>query len=806
MKKLIISVCIAILYSNLLLAEMSLFDFNTPLSVKEWRNPSEQGAALFRLTASPRFPVAGKFSLALTAPKWKPGQPGCLLVDYTPRITDWTVADRLVCDIINDSDSWQSLFLFISDSSAMVMNGLCNNATHLIPPRSQVQIEMSLPDGLKIQQVNQKKLMAIMRFVLEKPESDALIYINRMILLKPGEKMPALSANCREEIAKMQKSAIDKTIAQLVVLEKTVAGDGNNCLQKEIFNDKKLLDNIIPNGTSNAGMALAGINMKLRRIETVIKMKKQFDALPQQVRNSEVDHNVIIGFATGMEKLMPRDMAPELKIATAMSISLARNEKEAFQVGILPLAHDLKNVNVNISDLHRDDGTVFPRGNVKIAPMGYVLEKEPPVFGSIYAGWWPDPILDFMASCDVAAGDLQSFWVRCFASKDQPAGVYRGHLTVNIAGRPMYRFDLSVKVYDFALPDSSPLPLAITFWPLPEREDWKKHKEQWADFLADYYISYDSIYEFQNWRFDLPVLERLHRQGRLGKFRLGYLFDCGASEEKIAAWKKANLGKIRERYEQVKAAGILDHAYIYGCDEMTKETFPDVHRAAKMMKTEFPDVKIISSARSGGYGLLPEEMVGIDASCPAISGYEPELAEKMRAVGKQTWWYICAGPTHPWPNMFIEYPAIEGRLLMGAMTAKYRPDGFLYYEISNWPEKPLLTGPFTDWIPGGGTSHGDGSWVCFGKNYAPIATIRLENFRDGLEDYAYVLALERLVKNWEVKQSLSATRKAWLEESKKCLQVPSWLVNSQLDFCVDPASLYSWRNHLAQLIEAGVKE
>lgn len=73
------------------------------------------------------------------------------------------------------------------------------------------------------------------------------------------------------------------------------------------------------------------------------------------------------------------------------------------------------------------------------------------------------------------------------------------------------------------------------------------------------------------------------------------------------------------------------------------------------------------------------------------------------------------------------------------MTAKYRPDGFLYYEISiRNSQEPITSGPFTDWDLLSWTSYnGDGVWTCVGPVGMPLATVRLENFRDGLEDYAY---------------------------------------------------------------------
>ena len=51
-------------------------------------------------------------------------------------------------------------------------------------------------------------------------------------------------------------------------------------------------------------------------------------------------------------------------------------------------------------------------------------------------GWWPDPILDFQHSADIAKGDCQAFWVRVRAPQDQPPGLYRGKLTVDLAGEP----------------------------------------------------------------------------------------------------------------------------------------------------------------------------------------------------------------------------------------------------------------------------------------------------------------------------------------------------------------------------------
>jgi len=110
-----------------------------------------------------------------------------------------------------------------------------------------------------------------------------------------------------------------------------------------------------------------------------------------------------------------------------------------------------------------------------------------------------------------------------------------------------------VRVFGFCLPTSSPLPLAVTFWPMfyepngmggyreGEYRDpaWKTHKVQWAEFLADYYLSYDSLYAFASWSPDFEVLKRLHDQGRLGRFNLGYYDACGQARQRSTSGARA---------------------------------------------------------------------------------------------------------------------------------------------------------------------------------------------------------------------------------------------------------------------------
>jgi len=153
--------------------------------------------------------------------------------------------------------------------------------------------------------------------------------------------------------------------------------------------------------------------------------------------------------------------------------------------------------------------------------------------------------------------------------------------------------------------------------------------------------------------------------------------------------------------------------------------------------------------------------------------------------------------------MFIEFPAIEGRLLMGAQTAKQRPDGFLYYQISIWNGQPITHGPFTDWDPRSWTTYnGDGSWTCLGPDGTPLPTIRLENFRDGVEDYAYALLLEQAIKRVENLPDPTPADKQWLVRARAALKVPTTVTRSMTEYTHSPADVYRWRRAMARALKA----
>jgi len=516
----------------------------------------------------------------------------------------------------------------------------------------------------------------------------------------------------------------------------------------------------------------------------------------------------VIGWATSMENVRPRGGFKWRK-ADKVGVRLARGEYESVQILVAPNGHDLKGVQVAV-----EMGAGFAATNVAASVVGYTETIHPPPYvvrppkgGKMKrppCGWYPDPILDFQKSCDISGNDVQSFWIRVKCPRDQKAGVYEGALVVSAEGAESVRIPFSVRVYDFEVGRVSPLPLAISVSPPGERDpadhwrnDWWKHREEFCDFFADYFITPDQLYcngaREPHW----DMLKRLKDQGRLNMFNLRYMWYMGLGEKGEVAFREKILPVLKARYEKAKELGIEKHAYFYGFDELGANTFSNCYLTVEQLHREFPGVPVMTTARDPLFGANGSQLPNIDMHCPATCFWNPAQVERARRDGRKVWWYFCNNPASPFANMTLEGPPCEIRSFMGAQTQKFKPDGFLYYATTQWHAKePIKEGPFTKWEPRSyGAYHGDGQWTCCGgPDNMPLPTIRLENFRDGVEDLWYVKLLEQ-------KLRVHRDNGEWARRARKALAVPTEVARTVADFSTDPVVIYRWRDEMADLID-----
>ena len=550
---------------------------------------------------------------------------------------------------------------------------------------------------------------------------------------------------------------------------------------------------------------------------------------------------MLVGRASTMTQVRPEDTF-DADGVKGLSVRLARGEREGVQLLVTATAGALKGVKVRPSDLaRRGGGGNLAASRISCDPVGYVnIEVCGPygvgdtvptntapgylrVVRGPRTGWYPDPILSFMAETgvDVKENAVQSFWVRVFAPADQPAGMYCGKLLVSAKGERDIAVPFSVRVNDFTVPATPPIPLAVSFnpevfldWPyltFAEKDSrrqaradpgspinvWKRRRMEWGDFLADYFITFTSLYNGNFSAVQWDILSKLKAEGRLGWFNLGYWHPVYKdTPDAWRTWRINSLDRIKTNYAKAERLGLASHTYAYGCDEAGTNLFPAIGRALAELRREVPSATIATTTLDWTFG-EDSPLKAIDVFTPTTAHYDEEKARRARAAGRKVWWYIACGPKAPWANMWIESAPIESRLLMGAMSQRMKPDGFLYYNIATWNSlRPISDGPYTDWTARTWCGYnGDGAWTAVGPGGMPLATIRLENFRDGVEDLAYAKELERRLAKHGADDD-------WAKAAREALAVPASVMDTMVNYTSDPAAVISWRDRMADLIES----
>lgn len=768
-------------------AAVTLFDFETPEEIAAGPSGADSNRVF---SIGSRFATHGTNALHWTCTRWEPGRDEWPSFTLRTPVTDWSGYDRLCVDLVSFGDADDTLTVFVAGPKGAPQDGMMTQ--DFLPRRGFRQWIIPLDNWPK---TTCPTNITRVHFTADRPLSFD-VWLDRVTLLAKGEPPPAPegAAVARDLVPYLAATARSRA--------------------EERTADAKVREHESAYWRFRADCARAGQDTSC----------------------------LSVGLASSMTKVRPRAAFAAVP-ATNAAVRLARCEKESLQVLVTPGDADLEDVRVSCpSAFRRADGAVFAATNVRCAVLGYVETKRNPPYRIGYQapatnavgycrltrrvelGWWPDPILGYLTATAVKGRDVQSFWVRVSCPEDQPAGVYAGALevTARVAGRgPVaVRIPFRIRVNDFAVPRRSPLPLAVSLTAIPHIADdsaaskaeceelrkdpeapvnlWKRHRAEWGDFLAEYYITLDSIYHRQHLGEmpDFELFKHLREQGRFDVFNLGYWSRIG--DEGEAAWRTNHLPRLKANWEKAKELGMGDRCFIYGCDEAPKSEFPKIARAVSILKENLPGVPISTTAYDADYG-VGTPLAGIDWFTPLSSVYDPDRAAAARREGRQVWWYICMGPRPPYANMYLECNAIDGRLLMGAQTTRMRPDGFLYYAIAIWNARRPITGAsaFTDWEPRSYRRfHGDGSWTCCGPDGTPLATQRLENFRDGLEDYAYALELERLLK------ARPGADAAWTASARALLAVPTEVMDTMSNFTDDPSVLLRWRDAMADLIES----
>ena len=482
-------------------------------------------------------------------------------------------------------------------------------------------------------------------------------------------------------------------------------------------------------------------------------------------RSSLAAGESVVWIADSMRKITPLTFPTAAERARrTITLELAKAETESAQI-LVSTADDVcwQKGTLELGALKSADGTPFA-GQVKWERQGYVPRRKHvnlhPFGVNGLETWLPDPLLP-AAPFKVRKGSTQGLWLTFAAHRTCPAGVYCGQVKVLRDGAAVQTVDVRLEVRDFALPETFGLKTAFTlmdgFMRARYPENWKTRFREAADIMLDHRLNPDDITRTRP-----PEIEDLKHYRSRGMNSFGILnivpapkpgskakWTLIAKPEEIFTedFYQEFTGRIRPYYEELKKAGLAELAYVYGFDERQQEYYPGIEKFWKRFKVDFPDLPIMTTAKQysdmqQGKTNLPS-LVSCDAYCPCTYRWTESLNRELRAKGMKLWWYTCCGPRYPHANFAdYEYPFVEGRILLGAMTYHFNADGFLFWHVNNWKEDAMPTMAlddtyFPNWDPSGSSATrcpGDGVFLYPAADRV-LPSIRLANIRDGVEDY-----------------------------------------------------------------------
>ncbi|MFH1614533.1 MAG: glycoside hydrolase domain-containing protein [Planctomycetota bacterium] len=586
------------------------------------------------------------------------------------------------------------------------------------------------------------------------------------------------------------------------------------------------------------------------------------------------NNDCVAWWADATYKIAMNRAAPCKKSQT-VRLSAAANEYEPVQIVIRP-AEDVNNACLVVGDFIGSRGIISGE-NTSLAKVNYIYVTRPSdSFGS--RGWYPDALELIEQHVNLRAKENNVFWLTVRVPKFAKAGLYKSKLMVKTPERIIAEIPIELQVWDFSLTDESHTEVVVQFgldmsWHgldeyihagsrgivVPKGQyslagDWEKQRiDEFSDkakqilelYIADagrhrvnvlnsldiYPIRYeiissntpgDEIIILDTNDFDKNAARVLTRYNQklfnLGRFSIPP--QLAGFKRFTPEYNKIHTKLFGKVYDHLKAAGIASKALSYWIDEPSHKNYDTVKKGMKLLAESCPGLpRLLTQNRDRSPLELFSNYVDIWVAKTVI--FDAEASEKRRQKGENVWLYVCSGVNAPYPNLCLDHPAINPRVLFW-MLERYNLDGFLYWDVTYWRHRnPWLDPMFYDGhakppyradMPGT-ANNGDGSLLYPPVREkpdtivtkGPIDSIRWEMIREGIEDREYFWLLKQ--KHTLLEQRMTTASGddhekigSLLIEFERILAKPKQLVRNLQDYELDCQKYYEVRKAIAELI------
>ncbi len=444
---------------------------------------------------------------------------------------------------------------------------------------------------------------------------------------------------------------------------------------------------------------------------------------------------------------------------------------------------------------------------------------------------WGEPVVEsgydmYALPFEVFEGQNQPIWVDVHVPRDAPAGTYEAKLRVSTRSRASAEIPVSLTVWDFTLPDGpthsnhfgSFRNVARYFDVQYGSEEFREIEARYCRAMADHRLNPPIPHHLLpevNADGSLTIVPERHQA--LTRFiNELHLTDFEIPRAPFARLPSSTLRPdykdvspserekaqryYREFYRYLKENGWDKRAYVYLWDEPNvRENYEQVLVLGRLVHEAVPELKCLVVEQTYPHDpSWPDIDPAVDIWCPLWAFIDRKTIDEKLAGGDEVWSYTAlvqrAPGYHPEyeqvkdrdpPYWHIDRPLVVYRVPTW-INRQYGITGLLYWTtvtrvLDAWAN-PAFAHP--NHYNGGGYLFYPGAPCGID---GPIASMRLKNLRDGMEDYEYFAILEKTAGNEAVQAIVDKI-------------APSWW-----DYCRDPAAIAAARQELAERIVAAQK-
>ncbi len=497
-----------------------------------------------------------------------------------------------------------------------------------------------------------------------------------------------------------------------------------------------------------------------------------------------------------LEKIFHKDVPEPSGVDGTIRVALARNEFESFQLVIRPPKDtDLHSVSFKCGPLVNEaTGTRLEGGNISAYNVAYCPVRVPSHFEGP-TGDWPDalpPFKPFTAKAEQSS----PVWFTIYAPPKTPAGKYVGPFEMACEENEPVKAVMEVTVYDFDLPGTPALKTDFGFRSQLAIDGAKRQKctlepqaivDQYARNALDHRVT---LREPGQLPAGASSADATAYAAALKTFEphAKDLFSRGATTFAVPASLLDTPDRLQRADTFVLNNRLQGRAFCPMAEQPPPSQWDALKERMQRWQTNAPDIAMMVTT----FGLQPFLPDGPCTWCvhtPILNTVNNAPILDRIKQGKEVWWYVTQNPPRPYANFFVDFSAVENRMLFWQSWALGIRG--VYYWCVNYVEKDH--DPYqglADFTP----VNGDGFLVYPGEK-GPVNSIRWEAIRDGIEDYDYLTLLTERVRALQK----SGGNQALVDRATKALDLKA-LVPDLVSFTRDGDALMAKRDEIARLI------